>query len=105
MTTYLLNYLSKLKIHEKKFKGSRGHLGKISFVEGNLSVFKICEKKIQGLPQVLGKKIKGSRGRLGKISFGEGNFFRVFKILEKNQGFPQTLRKYQFCGGKICQSA
>jgi len=79
-----------LKIREKKFKGSQGQLGKISFVEGNFSVFKICERKnIQGLPKILGKKIKGSHGHLGKISFGEGNFLRVFKILgKKNSKAP-----------------
>jgi len=62
MTTYLLNYLSKLKIHEKKFKGSRGHLGKISFMEGNLSVFKICEKKFKGSHKFWGKKSRAPAG-------------------------------------------
>jgi len=58
-----LNYLSKLKIREKKFKGSQGQLGKISFVEGNFSVFKICEKKIfKGSQKFWGKKSKAPMG-------------------------------------------
>jgi len=52
-----------LKIREKKFKGSQGQLGKISFVEGNFSVFKICEKKIfKGSQKFWGKKSKAPMG-------------------------------------------
>jgi len=38
-----------VKILEKKFKGSRGHLGKLSFGGGKFGrVFKILEKKFKG---------------------------------------------------------
>ena len=59
--------LAVLKILEKKFKGSRGHLGKLSFGGGKFGrVFKILEKKF-----------KGSRGHLAKLSFGGGKLDSV----------------------------
>jgi len=73
---------------KKKFKGSRGHLGKISFVEGNLTLFKICEKKIQGLPQILGKKIKGSRGTQAKSVLGRENLSECLKFWGKKSRAP-----------------
>ena len=66
-----------LKILEKKFKGSRGHLGKLSFGGGKFGrVFKILEKKFKGSRRHQG-------GKIGQCCLEVENW-EVFKILEKN---------------------